>query len=82
MYEWISANWIWLLFGIGLAWFLFGRAGMSGGMGCGMGGHSHESEPSHGEQFDPHAGHTSGSGAMHEHDVPASAPPRRRHGCC
>ncbi|HLF94678.1 MAG TPA: hypothetical protein VJB14_14535 [Planctomycetota bacterium] len=30
--EWIQGNWLWLLLGLGVVWFLF-RGG-----GCGMGG--------------------------------------------
>lgn len=42
MGEFLQANWLWLLLGIGLLWFLFRRGG------CGMSGHgSHEG---HGEQ--------------------------------
>jgi hypothetical protein len=78
MSDWISANWLWLLLGIGLVWFLFRRAGM----GCGMGGHSHDSAPSHDEQVTPHAGHTTGTGVAQEPTAPASAPPRRHGGCC
>ena len=33
--EFLQANWIWLLLGLGAVWFLLKR----GGMGCGMGGH-------------------------------------------
>ncbi len=78
MNEFLAANWLWILLGIGVLWFVFrGHA-----MGCGMGGHSHDSELSHGEQDDPHAGHAVGAGATHEHGSPATAPPRRRGGCC
>ena len=73
MYDWIGANWIWLLLGIGLVWFLFRR----GGMGCGMGEHSHGSEPSRTGEADPHAGHGAQTGATTE-----AAAPRRRGGCC
>ncbi len=31
--EFLQANWVWILLGLGVVWFLFGR----GGMGCGMG---------------------------------------------
>ncbi|OGK82605.1 MAG: hypothetical protein A3K12_07875 [Candidatus Rokubacteria bacterium RIFCSPLOWO2_12_FULL_71_19] len=34
MYEWIVSNWIWILLGLGVVWFLFRR----GGFGCGTGG--------------------------------------------
>ncbi len=80
MIEFLTANWLWILLGIGALWFFTRGHGM--GMGCGMGGHSHGSEPSQGEQADPHAGHAVGAGASHEHGAPASAPPRRRGGCC
>jgi len=79
MYDLIGANWILLLLGIGLVWFLFRRDGM----GCGMGGHSHGSEPTGKDEADPHAGHVAGAGASHDHGAGASAaPPRRRGGCC
>ncbi len=74
MYDWIGANWISLLLGIGLVWFLFRR----GGMGCGMGGHSHG--PDTGEKSS-RVGKTTGAGTTHDHGGDASAPPRR-HGCC
>ncbi len=82
MSDWIGTNWIWLLLGIGLVWFLFRRAGMGGGMGCGMGGHSHDSKPQHDEEAATHAEHTAETGPAHEHSGSASAPPRRRGGCC
>jgi len=40
MYDWIGANWIWLVLAIGVVWFLFGRVGM----GCGMGRHGGHGE--------------------------------------
>lgn len=42
MSDWIGANWIWILLGIGVLWFMFRR----GGMGCGMGGHGGHGEDS------------------------------------
>jgi hypothetical protein len=39
--EWLTANWFWVVLGLGAAW-LFSR----GGMGCGMGGH--QSHGAHG----------------------------------
>lgn len=78
MYDWISANWIWLLVGIGVLWFLYRR----GGLGCAMGGHSHESEPAREDRDDSYAGHAGETGATHDHGAGASAAPRRRHGCC
>lgn len=36
--EWLTNNWVWILVGIGLVWFMSrGHAGM----GCCGGGHSH-----------------------------------------
>jgi hypothetical protein len=36
--EWLASNWVWILVGIGLIWFMSrGHAGM----GCCGGGHSH-----------------------------------------
>lgn len=78
MIEFLTANWLWILLGIGVLWFLF----RGHGMGCGMSGHSHGSEPSRKDEADPHAGHVAGAGTAHEHGAPASAPPRRRGGCC
>jgi hypothetical protein len=77
MYDWIGANWISLLLGIGLVWFLFRR----GGMGCGMGGHSHGSEPAREDEADPHGEHAAQTGASHEQGGGAAGAPRR-HGCC
>jgi hypothetical protein len=78
MYDWIGANWIWLVAGIGALWFVLRR----GNMGCGMDGHSHGSEPSREGQDDSHAGHAGETGATHDQAAGASAAPRRRHGCC
>ncbi len=75
MTEFLSNNWLWILLGIGLLWFL----SRGHGMGCGMGGHSHGSDT--GEKSS-RAGETTGSGATHDHGADASAAPRRRHGCC
>ena len=74
MTEFLGNNWLWILLGIGVVWFMFGR----GGMRCGMGGHSHGSDT--GEKSS-RARETTGSGATHDHGAGASAPPRR-HGCC
>lgn len=40
MVEFLQANWLWLLLGVGLLWFLFRRGG------CGMGGHGSYEERS------------------------------------
>jgi len=44
MGEFLQANWLWIVLGIGLVWFLFRRGG------CGMGGHSRGSHEGHGER--------------------------------
>ena len=43
--DWLTQNWVWILFAIGAVW-LFSRGGMAG---CGMGGHG------------SHAGHGGGA---------------------
>lgn len=76
MAEFLSNYGLWIVLGgIFVAMHMFG-------MGCGMGGHSHGSEPSRKGEADPHAGHASGAGSTHKHDAGASTPPRRRGGCC
>ena len=50
--EWLQANWLWLLLGLGVVWFLF-RGG-----GCGMGGHgSHRASGARDEGQSPRATH-------------------------
>ncbi len=81
--EFLQANWLWILLGLGVVWVLFFRRG---GMGCGMGEHgSHGSRTSidargatqaHGV----HNGH--GSGESPEGADAEAAAPRRRGGCC
>lgn len=45
--EWITQNWVWILVGIGLVWFMSrGHAGM----GCCGGGHSHGGDKESPEQ--------------------------------
>jgi len=57
--EWIQGNWLWLLLGLGVVWFLF-RGG-----GCGMGGHgSHRAGDARDEGRSPRATHDG-------HDNPA-----------
>lgn len=51
MFDWIAANWVWLLVGVGALWLLFGRRGM----GCGMGGHGTHGEGTGGESHPGHA---------------------------
>ena len=78
MLDFLGNNWVWILLGIGVVWFLT----RGHGMGCGMGGHSHGAETSRKGEADPHAAHTAGAGSTHEHGAGASTPPRRRGGCC
>lgn len=78
MIEFLGSNWLWILLAIGVLWFL----ARGHGMGCGMGGHSHGSEPSRKGETNPPAGHVAGTGATHDRGANASAPPRRRGGCC
>jgi len=75
--EFLQANWLWILLGLGVVWFLFRR----GGMGCGMGEHgAHGSRPASDVRgkTGPHDGH--GVAESPEREADAAAP-RRRHGC-
>lgn len=78
--EFLQANWLWLLLGLGALWFLFGR----GGMGCGTRGHgSHGSgEPKDDqERVQSHASHTgNGDGRPQEQEKKTAA--HRGHGGC
>lgn len=72
MFEFLQANWLWLLLGGGLLWFLFRRGG------CGMGGHgSHglDSSRTMSVSDDQHADHGE------ERPVPSRSR-RSGHGCC
>ncbi len=82
MFDWIGANWIWLLLGIGVIVFFVRR----GGMGCGMAGHSHDAQDAADGQLPPSAagggtepGRQAGQHGPHA-DAAAQRP--RRHGCC
>ena len=81
--EFLQANWVWLLLGLGAVWFLFRR----GGMGCGMGEHesrgsrvtpaskeTHESEHAPVFRNDPKRGES-------EEREAGTATPRRHRGC-
>ncbi len=78
MNELLANNWLWILLGIGVLWFI----ARGQGMGCGMGGHSHDIASSHDEDVASHAKHPVETAVTHEHAAPASAPPRRHGGCC
>ncbi len=72
MIEFIQANWVWLLVGAGVLWFLFRQGG------CGMG--SHESRGSESSRRttasdDGHAGHGETQSAR-------STTRRSHRGCC
>jgi hypothetical protein len=78
--EFLQANWLWIVLGIGAVWLLFGR----GGMGCGMGGHG--SHGSHGSSDARQAPSTPGAHDGHGRDeAPArkteTASPRAHRGC-
>jgi hypothetical protein len=45
MIAWLQANWLVLLFGVGLFWLFTRRGGC-----CGMGGHSHNAPAEHDER--------------------------------
>ncbi len=78
--EFLQANWVWILLGLGAVWFLFRR----GGMGCGMGGHgSHGSRPSEraGESGHSHASADGGGEAGSPGREVKAAAPRRHRGC-
>lgn len=84
MWEFLRANWLWILLGVSLL-FMFR---MHGAGGCGMGhgghgGHRHEDETSENGDAAGNAGHGSagtrpvGDG---EQDATSKAPVGRRHG--
>jgi hypothetical protein len=75
--EWLTGNWIWLVLGLGIAWFLF-----KGGMGCGRGRHG-----SHGAQGAPRSreigtAHTGHAGEDTPEPEDAAASGRSRHRGC
>lgn len=81
--EWLQANWVWLLLGLGVAWFMFRRGG------CGMGGHgSHSSGQQRDtvgdERAEPGAHNGAGSHDGHRRDEETAAPrgERRHRGGC
>jgi hypothetical protein len=80
MYDWIGANWIWLLLGIGLMGFFFRR----GGMGCGMGGHGGQGGSEPAEKALPPSESDSHAGDEVEVKQPVAAPrgAHRHGGCC
>jgi hypothetical protein len=45
MVAWLQVNWLWILLGVGLLWFVARRGGC-----CGMGGHTHGTHEGHGGQ--------------------------------
>lgn len=52
--NWLTENWIWVLFGVGfIAMHLFGHGGHGGGGGCcGGGGRKNTVEPAPGSRTD------------------------------
>lgn len=77
MFEFLQANWLWLLLGGGLLWFLFRRGGH--GMGCGMGSHG-----SQGSEWTRTTSAGDDDGPVdHGEERPARSGSRRSgHGCC
>ena len=76
--EFLQANWVWLLLGLGVVWFLFRR----GGMGCGMGGHeSHETRSNRTERPSSRAAHNGHGDGEPDREESEAAPPRGRRGC-
>ena len=65
--EFLRANWLWILLGLGVVWVLFFRRG---GMGCGMSEHGSRGS---------HDGH--GAAESPEREAETAAP-RGRRGCC
>lgn len=82
--EWLSANWLWALLGLGVVWMLFKG-------GCGMGGHGshggHGAEASRRKDLSGRSHATNGHAAEdgpreeQEEEAGAGAPRRRRRGC-
>jgi len=66
MSEFLQSNWLWILLGGGVLFFLFARG--RGGMGCG-GSHGSHSDHAHGEETP--TGQQSAANAS-----------KRRGGCC
>lgn len=76
--EFLQANWLWILLGVGVVWLLFRR----GGMGCGMaehGGHGSRASSDVRGATGSHDGH--GAAESPERETEAAAP-RRPRGCC
>lgn len=80
--EFLRANWLWILLGLGAVWVLFFRRG---GMECGMSEHgSHGSRASSETRAStPARGSHDGHGAAEspEREAETAAPGSRR-GCC
>ncbi len=87
MFDWIAANWVWLLLGLGALWLVLGGRMGCGGMGRhgndrqGTGGHGDHAgpgpRPGAGPRTgEPHAGHDQAR------DVEVSGGPGRRHRGC
>jgi hypothetical protein len=81
--EWLQANWLWVLLGLGVVWLL-----LRGG-GCGMGGHgSHRSEQRRDTVGDSRAEQgaldAAGPDDGHRRDEEMATPrgQHRRGGCC
>jgi len=73
MFEFLQTNWLWLLLGGGLLWFLFRRGG------CGMGGHG--SQGSEGTRTMSVSDDDEPAGLGEERPA-RSVAGRGGHGCC
>jgi hypothetical protein len=75
--DWLSANWLWVVLGLGVAWLFF-----RGGMGCGVGGHGshvHGSGPS--KLTDRSRNEHPGEDGSEEPEDAAASQPSRHRGC-
>ena len=76
--EFLQANWLWILLGIGAVWFMFRR----GGMGCGGGQGSHGSHgSSETRQMSAQGSHDGHGGDEAPARKLETASPRAHRGC-
>lgn len=78
--EFLQANWLWIVLGLGAVWLVFGR----GGMGCAAGGHGAHGTRASGDAERPTHAHGSpnGQGTAESPRREAETAAPRRHGCC
>ena len=68
--DWLTQNWVWIVFAIGAVW-LFSRGGLAG---CGMGGHGSHGGNSSGADSAPGQTSTSGDAARNPGSFAGAAP--------